>query len=457
MASKNPGNELIAAIATPPGRGGIGIVRLSGPGLADVANALMGGLPAPRLAALRRFRDAAGELIDTGIALYFPCPASYTGEDVLELQVHGSPVVLKSLLHRCVELGARIAHPGEFTLRAFLNGRMDLTQAEAVADLIDAGSERAARSALRALDGELGKRIRALSDQVRATRALIEACLDFPEEDIDRSLLDQIAAQIDTLASEVGQLLDSGRRAQALRAGWVVVLAGAPNAGKSSLMNRMTGSDRAIVSELPGTTRDTLREPIAIAGIPALLVDTAGLRASADADPIEQLGMARTREEIGRADLVITVIDASTSDPAQRGAAIDPLILPLLPRGVRRIVVWNKIDLTGERPGEVSGAAPATYAVSAKTGAGIDELSTAIAALAGLEEAGEDVVLARARHLRALTLAAEALEHARSRIDQLELLAEELRSTQSALAEMTGEVGADDLLGDIFSRFCIGK
>lgn len=455
MASKNPGNELIAAIATPPGRGGIGIVRLSGPGLADVANALMGGLPAPRLAALRRFRDAAGELIDTGIALYFPSPASYTGEDVLELQVHGSPVVLKSLLHRCVELGARIAHPGEFTLRAFLNGRMDLTQAEAVADLIDAGSERAARSALRALDGELGKRIRALSDQVRATRALIEACLDFPEEDIDRSLLDQIAAQIDTLASEVGQLLDSGRRAQALRAGWVVVLAGAPNAGKSSLMNRMTGSDRAIVSELPGTTRDTLREPIAIAGIPALLVDTAGLHVSAD--PIEQLGMARTREEIGRADLVITVIDASTSDPAQRGAVIDPLIVPLLPRGVRRIVVWNKIDLTGERPGDVSGEAPATYAVSAKTGAGIDELSAAIAALAGLDEAGEDVVLARARHLRALTLAAEALARARSRIDQLELLAEELRSTQSALAEMTGEVGADDLLGDIFSRFCIGK
>ena len=455
MASKNPGNELIAAIATPPGRGGIGIVRLSGPGLADVANALMGGLPAPRLAALRRFRDAAGELIDTGIALYFPCPASYTGEDVLELQVHGSPVVLKSLLHRCVELGARIAHPGEFTLRAFLNGRMDLTQAEAVADLIDAGSERAARSALRALDGELGKRIRALSDQVRATRALIEACLDFPEEDIDRSLLDQIAAQIDTLASEVGQLLDSGRRAQALRAGWVVVLAGAPNAGKSSLMNRMTGSDRAIVSELPGTTRDALRDRVASAGIPALVVDAAGLHVSAG--PIEQLGMARTREEIGRADLVITVIDASTSDPAQRGAVIDPLIVPLLPRGVRRIVVWNKIDLTGERPGEVSGAAPATYAVSAKTGAGLDELRTAIAALAGLEEAGEDVVLARARHLRALTLAAEALEHARSRIDQLELLAEELRSTQSALAEMTGEVGADDLLGDIFSRFCIGK
>lgn len=455
MASKSQGNELIAAIATPPGRGGIGIVRLSGPGLADVAHALMGGLPVPRLAALRRFLDAAGEPIDAGIALYFPCPASYTGEDVLELQVHGSPVVLKSLLHRCVELGARIAHPGEFTLRAFLNGRMDLTQAEAVADLIDAGSERAARSALRALAGELGKRIRALAEQVRTTRALIEACLDFPEEDIDRSLLDRIAALIDTLAGEVGQLLESGRRGQALRAGWVVVLAGAPNAGKSSLMNRMTGSERAIVSELPGTTRDTLREPIAIAGIPVLLVDTAGLHVSTD--PIEQLGMARTREEIGRADLVITVIDASACDPTRRSAAIDPLIVPLLPRGVRRIVVWNKIDLTGERPGDVSGAAPATYAVSARTGAGIDELSTAIAAMAGLDEGGEDVVLARARHLGALTLAAEALAHARARTGQLELLAEELRSTQSALAEMTGEVGADDLLGDIFSRFCIGK
>lgn len=431
--------DTIAAIATAPGRGGIGVVRLSGPGVAAIARSILGGLPRPREATLGAFRDRRGERIDEGLALYFPAPHSYTGEPVLELQGHGGPIVMQALLGACLDLGARIAEPGEFTRRAYLEGKLDLAQAEAVADLIDASSREAARSAMRSLSGEFSHSVHALVGQLTELRALVEATLDFPEEDVDALHRDDVAARLERLRRELASLLARSRQGSLLRAGIHVVIAGAPNVGKSSLLNRLAGEERAIVTPIAGTTRDVLREPLEIDGVPLVLVDTAGLHAAGDV--IERIGMDRTRAEMARADVLLAVSDAT----APRDA------LPGPPVPGHRIDVYNKVDLV---PGF---AAPgAAIAVSAKTGTGLDALRQAIVRAAGWAGSGETVFLARERHLRALEATRVRLEAAVS-TPQSELLAEELRLAQAALAEITGEVTADELLGEIFARFCIGK
>lgn len=431
--------DTIAAIATPPGRGGIGVVRLSGPGVAAIARAILGGLPRPRMATLCAFIDRRGERIDEGLALFFPAPHSYTGEPVLELQGHGGPVLMQALLGACLDLGARIAEPGEFTRRAYLEGKLDLAQAEAVADLIDASSREAARSAMRSLSGEFSQAVHALVGQLTELRALVEATLDFPEEEVDALHRDDVAARLERLRRELSRLLARSRQGSLLRSGIHVVIAGPPNVGKSSLLNRLAGEERAIVTSIAGTTRDVLREPLEIDGVPLVLVDTAGLHAAGDV--IERIGMERTRAEMARADVLLAVSDAT----AARGAPLD------LPAPGHRIDVYNKVDLV---PGF---AVPAgAIAVSAKTGTGLDALRQAIVRAAGWAGSGETVFLARERHLRALDAARARLEAAAS-APQPEFLAEELRLAQAALAEITGQVTADDLLGEIFARFCIGK
>jgi tRNA modification GTPase len=430
--------DTIAAIATPPGRGGIGIVRVSGPRAAAIAQAVLGSVPTPRVADAARF-GAGGEPIDAGLALYFPAPHSYTGEDVLELHGHGGPVVMQMLLAACVDAGARLAEPGEFTRRAFLEGKLDLAQAEAVADLIDASSREAARSALRSLSGEFSAAIQTLQAQLVELRALTEAQLDFPEEDLERLHRDDAARRLERVREALSEVLAKSRQGSLLRSGVHVVLAGRPNVGKSSLLNRLAGDERAIVTAVPGTTRDALREPVQIEGVPLVLVDTAGLRESAD--EVERLGIERARRELERADVVIAVSEAGAP-----GMPADEL-----PQ-TARIEVYNKADL---RPGFVAPAQ--ALAVSAKTGAGLAELRRAILAAAGWSASGEPVFLARERHLRALEAAAEHLAKAQREQARWELFAEELRLAHQALGAITGEFTPDDLLGEIFARFCIGK
>jgi tRNA modification GTPase len=432
MARDELARDTIAAIATPPGRGGIGIVRLSGPQVPAIAARLLGRLPDPRIARHVKFGD-----IDEGIALYFPAPHSYTGEAVLELQGHGGPVVMQALLGACLDAGARLAEPGEFTRRAYLEGKLDLAQAEAVADLIDAASREAARAALRSLGGEFSAAVDALLGGLTGLRALVEATLDFPEEDVDRLHRDDAAARLAAVRAALEDVVQRSRRGSLLRSGIHVVLAGRPNAGKSSLLNRLAGEERAIVTAQPGTTRDALREPIQIDGVPLVVVDTAGLREATD--EVERLGVERTRRELAQADLVLEVIDA-TGDEA------------LLAAGAGRIAVYNKIDL---RPGFVPPAG--AVAVSAKTGEGLNRLRRAILDAAGWSSTGESTFLARERHLRALELARTHLEAAAGLAARPELFAEELRLAQEALAAITGVFTADDLLGEIFTRFCIGK
>jgi tRNA modification GTPase len=440
MRSDDVAHDTIAAVATPAGRGGIGIVRLSGPSVPRIAADLIGRLPAARRATLARFADARGQVIDEGIALYFPAPHSYTGEEVLELHGHGGPVVMQMLLAACVDAGARLAEPGEFTRRAFLEGRLDLAQAEAVADLIDAASQEAARSALRSLSGEFSAAIEALRGELVELRALTEAQLDFPEEELDAVHRDAAAQRLARVRSALDDVLARSRQGSLLRSGVHAVLAGRPNVGKSSLLNRLAGEERAIVTAIPGTTRDALREPIQIEGLAVLLVDTAGLRASLD--EVERLGMARTQRELERADVVLAVHDlAADSDP-----------LDTIPPGVTRIDVYNKVDL---RPDFTP--PPGAVAVSAKTGAGMDELRQKILRGAGWSATGESVFLARERHLRALTAAGIHLGRAVAEQGRWELFAEELRLAQEELSKITGAYTADDLLGEIFSRFCIGK
>ena len=439
MPSDEVVRDTIAAIATPPGRGGIGIVRISGPGAGRIARALLGRLPAPRLAEFARFADARGEPIDEGLALYFPAPASYTGEEVLELHGHGGPVVMSTLLAACLDAGARLAEPGEFTRRAFLEGRLDLAQAEAVADLIDAASREAARSALRSLTGEFSAAIEALQHKMVELRALTEAQLDFPEEELDDVDRHDTAERLRAVRAALDEVLARSRQGSLLRSGVHVVLVGRPNVGKSSLLNRLAGEERAIVTPIPGTTRDALREPIHIEGVPLVLVDTAGLRESGD--EIERLGMARTQQELGRADIVIMVYEAGSheriSEPIAQSA---------------RIEVYNKVDL------QPRFRAPAgALAVSAKTGQGLAELRQAILRTAGWSATGESVFLARERHLRALATASAHLSRAAEQQASWELFAEELRLAHNALGTITGEFTSDDLLGEIFSRFCIGK
>jgi tRNA modification GTPase len=440
-----PSGELqdtIAALATPPGRGGIGIVRVSGPATPQIAAAVLGRLPSPRLASFGAFVDARGERVDEGIAIFYPAPQSYTGEDVLELQGHGGPVVAQAVLGAVLDAGARLAEPGEYTRRAFLNGKLNLAQAEAVADLIDAASREAARSALRSLAGEFSAAIGGLVAGLTELRALTEAMLDFPEEEIDSLHRDDAQSRLARLRGALQDVLARSRQGSLLRAGVHVVLAGRPNVGKSSLLNRLAGEERAIVTPVPGTTRDALRESIQIEGVPMVVVDTAGLRESAD--EVERIGMARARNELERADVVLEVLDADRMEPPAGP----------LPAAASRLTVINKIDLTA---GAAAGRQGDTIRVSAKTGAGLDALRQALLEAAGWSTRGESVFLARERHLRALETARRHLEAAAAQGAQWEFFAEELRLAQEALGAISGRISADELLGEIFSRFCVGK
>ena len=453
MASKSSA-DIIAAVATAPGRGGIGVVRVSGAALGQFAQSIAGMTPVPRRALLATFRDAAGQPIDRGILLHFPAPHSYTGEDVLELQGHGGPVVMQMLLARCLELGARLAEPGEFTRRAYLNDKLDLAQAEAVADLIEAATAQAARSALRSLAGEFSRQVHALSGGLAELRMLVEATLDFPDEEIDPVRDTDAVPRLADLREALAALRARARQGSLLRSGLTVVLAGLPNVGKSSLLNRLAGEERAIVTEIAGTTRDALRETIQVEGIPLHVIDTAGLRDTEDA--VEKLGVERAWQEIARADVVLQIVDARSGvTPADH--AIDVR----LPAGVVRIVVENKCDLAKRPAGrnEVAheGRVRRHVTLSAKTGEGVALLHDELLAVAGWHGGGEDVILARERHLAALADAAEHLDAAAGQLTQLELCADELRRAQVALGQITGEFSADDLLGLIFSRFCIGK
>lgn len=443
-----PHADTIAAIATAAGPGGVGIVRLSGPDAAAIARALCGTLPAPRVAGHRRFRDHDGEVIDDGLLLHFPAPASYTGEDVVELQAHGGPVLLAQLLGRCLALGARAARPGEFTERAFLAGRLDLAQAEAVADLIGAASAQAARAARRALDGAFSTRVEAIGDALIGLRVQVEAAIDFPDEDIDLLAAPALAARLDEARAALAALLAAAERGRRLASGLHVVLCGAPNAGKSSLLNALAGEDRAIVSALPGTTRDLLRERLSIGGLDLVLVDTAGLRDSPD--EVEREGVRRALDELARADLVLAVRDAS--DPAPPSPALQAALAGAAD------VLWlhAKSDRPDARPPPKG---PGHLAVSAFTGAGLDALADALRARAGLGDGVEDAFTARARHLDALRACGVLLDEAdaRRREGQAELVAEALRLAHDALGRITGRLHPDDLLGEVFARFCIGK
>ena len=448
--------DTIAAIATAAGRAGVGIVRVSGPGVARVADGIIGGLPEERQASLRTFRDREGGALDIGVALWFAGPRSFTGEDVLELHGHGGPVVLRGVLERCLALGARLAEPGEFTRRAFVNDRIDLAQAEAIADLIDAASEQAARGALRSLSGEFSAAVDRVADGLLDLRILVEATLDFPEEDGVDFLAESDALQrLATVRSELAAVFRAARQGSALREGLVVVLTGAPNVGKSSLLNRLAGDEVAIVTEHPGTTRDTVRQTIVIEGLPIHLVDTAGLRDSDD--PVEQLGMQRTRDALARADLVVSVRAADAVAGDATVSTVAARALEALPASVARLQVVNKIDLTGEAAAELDGEGGWTIQVSARTGEGIDRLRAALLRLGGQTETGEGVFLARTRHLAALQAAEHHLASAAQGRLPADLLAEELRLAHEALGSIVGRVTPDALLGEIFGRFCIGK
>ena len=440
--------DTIVAIATAPGPGGVGIVRLSGPQARRIAEAMCHKPLAPRYARHARFLDAGGETIDDGIALVFAAPASFTGEDVAELQAHGSPVLLQQLVARCIALGARQARPGEFSERAFLNGKLDLAQAEAIADLIAAGDAQAARAARRSLDGVFSQRVEALMDAVLAIRVHVEAAIDFADEPLDTLGGAALRGRLDVAIAQLAQLQGEAERGQKLRDGLHVVLVGPPNAGKSSLLNALAGSERAIVTEIAGTTRDLLRETIRLDGVELTLVDTAGLREAGDA--IEAEGIRRARSEVARADLALAVLDAR--DPEAGRAAVAGGIA-----GVPR-VLWlhNKADLL---PQPAIAGGPDHLAVSARTGLGLEALHRRLRALSGAGEAGEGAFSARARHVQALSRAADALADAGRELEaeRLELAADGLAQAHSALGDIGGRLSADGLLGHIFSSFCIGK
>ena len=445
--------DTIAAIATPAGRGGIGVVRLSGPRVSAIAQEILGELPTPRRAALRIFRDANGEMLDGGLALYFPAPTSFTGEDVLELHGHGGPIVMDMLLARTLELGARAAAPGEFSQRAFLNDKLDLSQAEAIADLIDSGSTEAARAALRSLQGEFSVAVHSLTDAVSETRMHVEAAIDFPEEEVDfladRVLRDRIVNAIDLCA----QITAKARQGALLREGMTVVIAGRPNAGKSSLLNKLAGYDAAIVTDIPGTTRDVLRERIHIDGMPLHVADTAGLRE--EADIVETEGIRRARQEMTRADRILYVIDATRMLDGESMQAE----IASLPRDTPVTLVINKIDAVGARARYEQSSPPRIH-LSATTGEGVDLLREHLKECIGFHGADAGTISARRRHLDALARADAHLHEAERQLTECragELMAEELRQAQQSLAEITGEFTSDDLLGRIFASFCIGK
>ena len=439
--------DTIAAIATAPGRGGIGVVRVSGAGLGAFALALCGRAPRPRTAHFTRFLDEHERPIDEGVLLYFAAPASFTGEDVIELQGHGGPVVMQMLLERCLQLGARLAEPGEFTRRAFLNGKLDLAQAEGVADLIEASTAAAARSAVRSLSGQFSEEVHRITDALIDLRMLVEATLDFPEEEIDFLERARAMPRLEGIREALEGVLDRARQGALLRSGLNVVLVGAPNVGKSSLLNQLAGEERAIVTDVAGTTRDALRETIQIEGIPLHIIDTAGLRDTEDR--VERIGIERTWREIARADVILHLVEA--------GVATEVDLDESLPQGVERIVVANKIDLVGLPPGRVDAGGRVRLQVSARSGEGVELVRQELLRNAGWHAHGEDVILARERHLLALREALRHVEAAGTQLGALELFAEELRLAQEELGTITGEFSADDLLGVIFSRFCIGK
>lgn len=444
-------DSTIAAVATAPGRGGVGVVRVSGKNLLPMAQALCGKTPIPRVATYADFKDVNGEAIDNGLLLFFAAPASFTGEDVIELQGHGGPVVMEMLLNRCLELGARLAEPGEFTKRAFLNDKLDLAQAEGVADLIDASSRTAARLALRSLKGDFSRRIHGLVDDLVTLRMLVEATLDFPEEDIDFLEAADARGKLEDLRRSVDEVLANARQGAILREGMNVVLVGAPNVGKSSLLNALAGDEVAIVTDIAGTTRDAVRERILIDGVPVHIVDTAGLRETDDV--VERIGIERSRKAVSEADVALVLVD-----PREGLNEKTRMILDTLPSDLKRIEIHSKSDLhTGAAVAFETGA-DTVIPLSAKTGAGLDVLRQTLLREVGWQGEGEGLFLARARHLNALQAAKGELELAAlCGNGQIELLAEHLRLAQVACGEITGEFTADDLLSVIFSRFCIGK
>lgn len=444
-----PRADTIAAIATAPGQGGIGVVRVSGPDLKELSRRVTGQILVPRWASYTSFIDENGEMIDQGIALYFPAPNSFTGEDVLELQGHGGPAVLKALLQRCIDLGARLAQPGEFSRRAFLNGKLDLAQAESIADLIASTTRQAARSAVRSLSGDFSRAIHSVLDKIIRLRVFVEATLDFPEEEGVVSVDSvRLRAELDGLRKELERVQSLATQGNILREGAQVVLIGAPNVGKSSLLNRLAGEEVALVSDIPGTTRDTIRQHLQIKGVPIHLVDTAGIRETDDV--LEQMGIVRTRQSMEQADLLIVLIDELHPVPIHEIAGDMPFgTLPVL-------FVHNKIDLTGRQSGlEFQGDTTHLY-LSAKTGAGVEQLQEAMLTAIGWQSE-EGVFMARARHMDAIAHALESLAEAELHLAELELFAESLRLAQQSLNQITGEFVADDLLGEIFGSFCIGK
>ena len=444
-----PSVDTIAAVATAQGRGGVGVIRVSGRDIETLTRGILGKLPAARHASYGNFLDANGDTLDQGIALYFPAPHSYTGEHVLELQGHGGPAVLHMLLQRCLDLGARLAQPGEFTRRAFLNGKLDLAQAESVADLIEANSTEAVRSALRSLRGEFSSAVHGLVDELIHLRMLVEAMLDFPEEEVAAVDISRRDTLLNNLQSSLQHTLDTAKQGSLLREGAHVVIAGQPNVGKSSLLNRLAGEELALVSAVPGTTRDVIRQAIQIRGVPLHIMDTAGLRVSQD--EVENMGIARTHQTLRHADLILLLLDASRGMTAQ-----DKTIVEDLPAEIPRLLVLNKIDLVQGSQPDLQGSG-AFVGVSAKTGEGIEELRGKLLEAVGWRAQESGAFMARERHLRALTLAKTHLTQARTVLTSAELFAEELRLAQRALNEITGEFTSDDLLGEIFSRFCIGK
>jgi len=453
MENLNPDQETIAAIATPPGRGGIGIVRVSGDKALEIAQAILKRTPCPRQAHFGGFYDETGQVLDQGIAIFFPNPHSFTGEDVLELQGHGGPVVLQWVLEQTVKLGARLARPGEFSQRAFLNDKMDLTQAEAIADLIDASSEQAAKSALKSMQGEFSKKINLLVEQLIQLRIYVEAAIDFPEEEIDFLTEGHVEQQLQDILAQLHQVFDAAKQGVLLREGMSVVILGRPNAGKSSLLNALSGKESAIVTEYAGTTRDIVREEIQIDGMPLHILDTAGLRDATD--KVEQIGIERAWQSIESADRILVVVQAGEQIHPE-----DQAILAKLPNHIPVTIIHNKIDLIQQAPEQTQENGQVHIGLSAKHHQGLSLLTQHLKEVMGYAQTAEGVFMARQRHVEALERALALLETGLEQLQVLsagELLAEDLRQAQQVLAEITGQFTSDDLLGRIFTSFCIGK
>jgi len=447
----NKNNEIIdtiVAIATPSGRGGVGIIRISGPKVVDIAQQILGSLPNPFTASHRLFKDNQQQTLDDGVAIYFPGPKSFTGEDVLELQGHGGQVVLDMLMERCLELGARVARPGEFSERAFLNDKLDLTQAEAIADLIDSGSEQAARSALRSLQGDFSKAINSLLIKMIEMRVYVEAALDFPEEEIDFLADKSVMLRMNSIKDQLKEITEKATQGSLLRNGLSLVIIGEPNAGKSSLLNTLSGNESAIVTNIAGTTRDVLHESINLDGMPLHLIDTAGLRESDD--EVEKIGIERAWKEVEKADIALLLLgDEESSKNSEE-------IVSKLPDSLPLIVVQNKIDLSNQEMGKYNNK----IFISVKKKLGIDVLKDELKQVMGYQSNSEDTFIARRRHLKALENTQVLVDNAEIQLVEFnagELMAEELRLAQDELGQITGKFTSDDLLGEIFSSFCIGK